>query len=142
MRRFAGVGLMLLAGGGISPVAAHHGWSSYDSTKELTLAGTIKEAGYEHPHGHVRLEVPGKVWSVVLAPPTRMERRRARRSVVAGIARQEHAAPVPLDDDARKNGRHLAPLQSLERGGGRGGAVEELQVLHRRITQRQLAPGA
>jgi len=64
------------------------------------------------------------------------------RSVVAGIARQEHAPPVPLDDDARKNGRHLAPLQSLERGGGRGGAVEELQVLHRRITQRQLAPSA
>src|SRR5207245_104963 len=34
-----------------------------------------KEAGYEHPHGHVRLEVPGKVWLVVLAPPTRMESR-------------------------------------------------------------------
>jgi len=74
MRRFAGVGLLLLAVG-VPPVAAHHGWSSYDSTKELTLAGTIKEAGYEHPHGHVRLEVPGKVWSVVLAPPTRMEHR-------------------------------------------------------------------
>src|SRR2546426_4328544 len=70
--------------------------------------------------------------------PPRAPRRRARRSVVAGIARQEHAPPVPLDDHARKNGWHLAPLQSLERGGGRGGAVEELQVLHRRITQRQL----
>ena len=30
---------------------AHHGWSGYDSTRELTLTGTIKEAGYEHPHG-------------------------------------------------------------------------------------------
>ena len=54
---------------------AHHGWSGYDSGKELTLTGVIKEAGYEHPHGHVRLDVPGKVWLVVLAPPTRMERR-------------------------------------------------------------------
>ena len=44
MRRFAGVGLLLLAVG-VSPVAAHHGWSSYDSTKELTLTGSIKEAG-------------------------------------------------------------------------------------------------
>src|SRR5256712_11230236 len=63
-------------------------------------------------------------------------------SVVAGVARHEHAPLVPLDDHARKDGWHLAPLQSLERGGGRGGAVEELQVLHRRITQRQLAPSA
>jgi len=74
MRRFAGVGLLLLAVG-VPPVAAHHGWSSYDSTKELTLTGTIKDAGYEHPHGHVRLDVPGKIWLVVLAPPTRMENR-------------------------------------------------------------------
>jgi Family of unknown function (DUF6152) len=58
-----------------APVAAHHGWSSYDSTKELTLTGTIKESGYEHPHGHVRLAVPGKVWLVVLAPPSRMTNR-------------------------------------------------------------------
>jgi len=54
---------------------AHHGWSEYDSSKPLTLTGAIKESGYEHPHGHVRLEVPGKTWSVVLAPPSRMERR-------------------------------------------------------------------
>jgi hypothetical protein len=54
---------------------AHHGWSEYDSSKALTLTGVIKESGYEHPHGHVRLEVPGKTWSVVLAPPSRMERR-------------------------------------------------------------------
>jgi hypothetical protein len=58
-----------------SPATAHHGWSSYDSTKELTLTGTVKETGYEHPHGHVRLEVPGKVWLVVLAPPSRMTTR-------------------------------------------------------------------
>ena len=54
---------------------AHHGWSEYDSSKALTLSGTIKESGYEHPHGHVRLESPGKTWFVVLAPPSRMERR-------------------------------------------------------------------
>ena len=60
---------------GVAPAAAHHGWSGYDSTKELTLTGTITESGYEHPHGHVRLDVPGKVWLVVLAPPTRMESR-------------------------------------------------------------------
>jgi len=55
--------------------AAHHGWSGYDSGTTLTLTGVIKESGYEHPHGHIRLEVPGKTWIVVLAPPSRMERR-------------------------------------------------------------------
>ena len=53
----------------------HHGWSEYDSSKLLKLTGKIVESGYEHPHGHVRLETPGKSWNVVLAPPSRMERR-------------------------------------------------------------------
>ena len=58
-----------------APAGAHHGWSEYDSSKALTLTGTIRESGYEHPHGHVRLETPGKSWLVILAPPSRMERR-------------------------------------------------------------------
>jgi hypothetical protein len=67
------------------PVAAHHGWSGYDSEKTLNLTGTIRDAGYEHPHGYVRLEVPGKTWLVVLAPPSRMENRGlARAALVPG----------------------------------------------------------
>ena len=54
---------------------AHHGWSEYDSSQVLKLTGKIVEYGYEHPHGHVRLETPGKTWLCVLAPPSRMERR-------------------------------------------------------------------
>ena len=56
-------------------VLAHHGWSEYDSAQTLTLTGTIKESGYEHPHGHVVLVTPGKTWNAVLAPPSRMENR-------------------------------------------------------------------
>ena len=56
-------------------VLAHHGWSEYDSSKTLTLTGKILESGYEHPHGHIRLETPGKTWHAVLAPPSRMENR-------------------------------------------------------------------
>ena len=61
---------------------AHHGWSGYDSDKVLRLDGVIKEAGYEHPHGYIRLEVPGKVWTVVLAPPSRMENRGLARTAL------------------------------------------------------------
>ena len=58
-----------------TPARAHHGWSEYDSTQTLNLTGTIKEAGYEHPHGHVVLVTPSKTWQAVLAPPSRMEAR-------------------------------------------------------------------
>ena len=63
--------LALLPAGAI----AHHGWSEYDSSKLLKLSGKIVEAGYEHPHGFIRLETPAKVWLCVLAPPSRMENR-------------------------------------------------------------------
>jgi len=58
-----------------SPALAHHGWSEYDSTREITLTGTIDAAGYEHPHGFVHLTVDGRKWVAVLAPPSRMENR-------------------------------------------------------------------
>ena len=54
---------------------AHHGWSEYDGAKPLKLSGVIKESGYEHPHGHVRLQADDKLWHVVLAPPSRMSAR-------------------------------------------------------------------
>lgn len=64
---------------------AHHGWSEYDASQNLKLTGKIMEAGYEHPHGFVRLETPGKTWLCVLAPPSRMERRGLpKESLAAG----------------------------------------------------------
>jgi hypothetical protein len=62
---------------------AHHGWSEYDASKVLTLTGTIRESGYEHPHGHLRLEASGRTWHVVLAPPSRMERRGLPAAAIA-----------------------------------------------------------
>lgn len=68
---------------------AHHGWSGYETSKPMTLAGTISQAGYEHPHGFVRLDTPGKTWVVVLAPPSRMENRGLPSSALkAGVAAQ------------------------------------------------------
>lgn len=57
------------------PVLAHHGWSEYDQSRPLKLVGTIEESGYEHPHGYIRLKTDDKNWTVVLAPPTRMQNR-------------------------------------------------------------------
>ena len=61
---------------GTSTVAhAHHGWSEYDATRGMKLTGEVTESGYEHPHGYLRLQVDGKTWLAVLAPPSRMESR-------------------------------------------------------------------
>lgn len=65
--------------------AAHHGWSGYDSGKVLNVTGTIRESGYEHPHGYIRLAASDKIWVVVLAPPSRMENRGLpRQALVVG----------------------------------------------------------
>ena len=79
-RRKAVVALASLLIG--APAAAHHGWSEYDSTTSLKLTGKIVASGYEHPHGHVRLEAAGKTWIVILAPPTRMENRGLPRAAL------------------------------------------------------------
>jgi hypothetical protein len=72
IRPAAGLALLLTLA---TAAFAHHGWSGYDAGKPLSLTGTIREAGYEHPHGFLKLEVPDKVWVVTLAPPSRMENR-------------------------------------------------------------------
>lgn len=77
---------------------AHHGWSGYDSSTPLKVAGTIREAGYEHPHGYIRLEAAGKTWVVVLAPPPRMENRGLPAAMLkAGVAAQVEGYPHRSD---------------------------------------------
>ena len=65
----------LLAAFAATSALAHHGWSEYDASKPLKLTGKVLKSGYEHPHGHVRLETKDKTWMVILAPPSRMENR-------------------------------------------------------------------
>ena len=53
----------------------HHGWSSYDQKKVLNLKGEILEYSYDNPHGMLKFKAEDKTWTVVLAPPSRMESR-------------------------------------------------------------------
>ena len=53
----------------------HHGWSSYDQKKVLNLKGEIVEYSYDNPHGMLKFKADDKTWTVVLAPPSRMESR-------------------------------------------------------------------
>lgn len=65
------------------PAIAHHGWSTYDETKPLTVTGKIVETHYENPHATIRVDVQGKRWLAVLAPVSRMESRGATAEKVA-----------------------------------------------------------
>jgi len=90
--------LILLAAGLVfstGTALAHHGWSEYQSNKPLNLTGTIEQAGYEQPHGFVRLKTAdNKTWLVVLAPPSRMESRGlAKGQLVPGKRASVHGYP-------------------------------------------------
>lgn len=76
---------MLSSGAALTAASAyaHHGWSEYDMQKVLQLSGTIEESGYTHPHGFVKLKTADKTWTVVLAPPTRMENRGLAKEALA-----------------------------------------------------------
>lgn len=65
------------------PAAAHHGWSSYDAGTVVVLEAPVLASSYENPHGEVQIEAKGKRWTVVLAPPSRMERRGLPRGDIA-----------------------------------------------------------
>jgi hypothetical protein len=64
-----------LLAGVSGPAGAHHGWSGYDASRLMTLTGTVQSATFDFPHAMLMLQADGKVWEVVLAPPSRMERR-------------------------------------------------------------------
>lgn len=86
----------------VGTALAHHGWDHYDETKTLNLTGKILESGYDNPHGFIRLQVggeKGKTWRVILAPPSRMERRGLSKealkpgttATVVGYQHREHS---------------------------------------------------
>jgi hypothetical protein len=58
-----------------TPAEAHHGWSSYDAAKTLTIDGPLASLRWANPHGAATVRHEGKTWDVVLAPVTRMEAR-------------------------------------------------------------------
>jgi len=73
------VGFVLLSGAAI----AHHGWGSYDAEKPVTVSGPIVTSNFANPHATVTVRSSDKVWTVTLAPPSRMSSRGASDKVIA-----------------------------------------------------------
>ena len=81
----------------------HHGWSSYDQKKVLNLKGEILEYRYDNPHGMLRFKTEDKTWTVVLAPPSRMESRGLAESMLkAGASAAVVGYPhLKVEDEMR-----------------------------------------
>ena len=41
------------------PAWAHHGWSSFDQSRPLYLAGKVAKVAWSNPHVELQLELPG-----------------------------------------------------------------------------------
>jgi Family of unknown function (DUF6152) len=53
----------------------HHGWADYNQDKVLDYTGIIQEFTFENPHAIAKVQQDKKVWTVVLAPTSRMQER-------------------------------------------------------------------
>ena len=93
----AGAGLMFAA----ASATAHHGWSSYDSDRPLTVTGTIERVSSGNPHVTVFVAGADGTWEVVLAPLSRMEARGADATVVQA-GKTIEAYGYPSRDQARE----------------------------------------
>jgi hypothetical protein len=74
---------LLLMAGSAATVLAHHGWGSYDASKPITVTGPIETSKYENPHATITVKTADKVWTVTLAPVSRMQSRGAPPELVA-----------------------------------------------------------
>lgn len=100
MLRTLSLGLVLVAGSAAA-VLAHHGWGSYDASKPITVVGPIETIKYENPHALITVKAADKVWTVTLAPVSRMQSRGATSDLVAvgkTVSAYGYASTVEKDE--------------------------------------------
>jgi hypothetical protein len=89
--------LALLAG----PAVAHHGWGSYDAAKPVTVTGPILTSRYENPHATITVRSADRVWTITLAPTSRMTNRGALAKIIAvgnTVTAQGYPSTVEKDE--------------------------------------------
>ncbi len=86
---------------------AHHGWSSYDANKTLTLTAPVTEVRWANPHVAAAVQYGGKRWEVVLAPVLRMETRGLSADMLM------KAKSVTLTGQPRKDGTPEMKIQRI-----------------------------
>lgn len=67
--------------------AAHHSYAMFDSTKQVSLVGKIREFRWTNPHSWIQIDVPNEqggtdTWSVECGSPNDMARHGWRASTL------------------------------------------------------------
>ncbi|PYR81012.1 MAG: hypothetical protein DMF87_06820 [Acidobacteria bacterium] len=82
-----------------APVGAHHGTASFDTSKDLTLKGTVTDWIWANPHCFLKFDAMDETgtvrnWAVEVSNPTDMTKRGwARSSFKVGDAVTVNPAP-------------------------------------------------
>ena len=108
------VGRLIFAAALISlPAAglAHHGWSSYDAEKTLTITAPLTAVSWSNPHGSAKVVWQKRTWDVVLAPVARMEARGLTPEMLGP------GKPVTLVGYPRKDGTPEMRIERVIAGG-------------------------
>jgi len=82
MLKRLGLTIALLAAASVPAAIAHHGWGSYDAKNAITVEGQILDSKFENPHVTLTVQGKDKVWTVTLAPTSRMITRGALKEMV------------------------------------------------------------
>lgn len=94
---------------------AHHGWGSYDAAKPVTVAGPILTSKYENPHVTLTVQGSDKVWTVTLAPTSRMVNRGALVAMVAvGKNISAYGYPSTVEKDEMRAERITVDGKTIE----------------------------
>ena len=95
-----------------APVGAHHGTASFDTSKDLTLKGTVTDWIWANPHCFLKFDAMDETgtvrnWAVEVSNPTDMTKRGwARSSFKVGDAVTVNLQPV-------KNGAPIGRLKTV-----------------------------
>jgi hypothetical protein len=104
--------LAAVAAGG---AAAHHGWGSYDAGKPVTVTGAILFSKYENPHATITVKGSDKIWTVTLAPTSRMINRGAPAEMVAvGKTVSAYGYPSTVEKDEMRAERITVDGKTVE----------------------------
>jgi hypothetical protein len=101
-----------------SAVQAHHSAVMFDSTKEVTLQGTVKEFQYTNPHSWLLVDVTNKdgsvtTWGFEAEGPTSLMQKKIRPSDFP------FGTKVTITGNPMKDGRPAAIWIKAVRGDGK-----------------------
>ena len=103
--------LALLSGSAL----AHHGWGSYDAAKPVTVEGPILTSKYENPHVTLTVRGSDKIWTVTLAPTSRMVNRGALVALVSvGKSISAYGYPSTAEKDEMRAERITVDGKTIE----------------------------